>query len=97
MDSWIRELGDFQLVNSWIRELPAAANPRIHEFVNSGIRLVNSGIRAPVNLRPAEDHLWLADGRDLAHGHIAAHGGRPEEDIRMLDGLAAPCGCMPTH
>ena len=53
MDSWIRELGDFQLVNSWIRELPAAANPRIHEFVNSGIRLVNSGIRAPVNGKAA--------------------------------------------
>ncbi len=58
MDSWIRELGDFQLVNSWIRELPAAANPRIHEFVNSGIRLVNSGIRAPVNGKAAGGHLW---------------------------------------
>ena len=57
MDSWIRELGDFQLVNSWIRELPAAANPRIHEFVNSGIRLVNSGIRAPVNGKAAGYHL----------------------------------------
>ena len=57
MDSWIRELGDFQLVNSWIRELPAAANPRIHEFVNSGIRLVNSGIRAPVNGKAAGGHL----------------------------------------
>ena len=58
MDSWIRELGDFQLVNSWIRELPAAANPRIHEFVNSGIRLVNSGIRAPVNGKPVGGDLW---------------------------------------
>ena len=53
MDSWIRELGDFQLVDSWIRELPAAGNPRTHEFVNSGIRLVNSGIQAPVNGKAA--------------------------------------------
>ena len=67
MDSWIRELGDFQLVNSWIRELPAAANPRIHEFVNSGIRLVNSGIRAPVNVRPV--------GGPLYHRPLGAGGG----------------------
>ena len=53
MDSGIRELRDFQLVDSWIRELPAVANPRIHEFVNSRIRLVNSGIQAPVNGKTA--------------------------------------------
>ena len=58
MDSWIGELGYFQLVGSWIRGFPAAANSRIQEFVNSEIRLVNSGIQAPVNGKAAGYHLW---------------------------------------
>ena len=68
MDSGIRELGDFQLVDSWIRELPAAANPRIHEFVNSGIPLVNSGIRAPVNGKAVGDHLCSVKGGGWVKG-----------------------------